>query len=88
MSLDEFRNDVKTNYAVIRCLEIIGEASKNIPAALRNKYSEIPWKTIIGTRNVIVHEYADVDLNEVWKTTVNDLPKLKPQIQKMLRELK
>jgi len=88
ISFEEFISDKKTNYAVVRCLEIIGEASKHIPAGLRNKYPDIPWKTMVGTRNVIIHEYATVDLTEVWKTTKNDLPPLKKQIQKILADLK
>jgi len=88
ISFEEFTRDYKTNYAVVRCLEIIGEASRRIPQGMRNKYPDIPWKTIVGTRNVIVHEYAAVDLTEVWKTTVNDLPPLKKQILKILSDLK
>ena len=65
ISFEEFISDEKTNYAVVRCLEIIGEASKHIPAGLRNKYPDIPWKTMVGTRNVIIHEYASIDLTEV-----------------------
>jgi uncharacterized protein with HEPN domain len=87
ISFEEFIRDEKTNYAVVRCLEIIGEASKHIPAGLRSKYPDVPWKTIVGTRNVIVHEYAAVDLTEVWKTTVNDLPQLKKQLLKILAGL-
>ena len=88
ISFEEFISDEKTNYAVVRCLEIIGEASKHIPASLRNKYPAIPWKTMVGTRNVIIHEYVSIDLTEVWKTTVNNLPPLKKQIQQILTELK
>jgi uncharacterized protein with HEPN domain len=88
LSFEEFITDEKTNYAVVRCLEIIGEASKHIPASLRNKYPGIPWKTMVGTRNVIIHEYASIGLTEVWKTTVNNLPPLKNQILKILADLK
>lgn len=88
ISFEEFINDEKTNYAVVRCLEIIGEASKHIPAGLRNKYPDVPWKTIVGTRNVIIHEYVSIDLKEVWKTTVTNLPPLKKQILKILTDLK
>jgi uncharacterized protein with HEPN domain len=88
ISFEEFISDEKTNYAVIRCLEIIGEASKHIPAGLRNKYPDIPWKTMVGTRNVIIHEYISIDLTEVWKTTVNNLPPLKNQLLKILADLK
>ena len=88
ISFEEFISDERTNYAVVRCLEIIGEAARRIPAGLRNKYPDIPWKTMVGTRNVIIHEYASVDLTEVWKTTKNNLPPLKKQILKILSDLK
>ena len=88
ISFEEFIADEKTHYAVVRCLEIIGEATKHIPAGLRNKYPDVPWKTMVGTRNVIIHEYVSIDLKEVWKTTVNNLPPLKKQIQKILDDLK
>ena len=88
ISFEEFISDERTNYAVVRCLEIIGEAATRIPAGLRNKYPDIPWKTMVGTRNVIIHEYASVDLTEVWKTTKNNLPPLKKQILKILSDLK
>jgi len=88
ISFEEFIRDEKTNYAVVRCLEIIGEASKHIPAGLRNKYPGVPWKTMVGTRNVIIHEYVSVDLTEVWETAKINLPPLKKQIQKILNDLK
>jgi uncharacterized protein with HEPN domain len=86
ISYDQFIEDKKTNYSVVRCLEIIGEASKHIPATVRNKYPDVPWKAIAGTRNIIVHEYADVDLQEVWETVINDLAPLKRQIEKILSD--
>ncbi len=86
MSYAEFVQDKKTNYSVVRCLEIIGEASKHIPATIRNKYPEVPWKAIAGTRNIIVHDYADVDLKEVWETVVSDLAPLREQIEKILSD--
>ena len=88
MSFDEFVKNHQVHYAVVRCLEIIGEACKKIPQTIRNKYPEIPWLRIIGTRNIIVHEYGTVDLEIIWSTVKNDLPVLKPQIQKILADLK
>ena len=86
MSFEEFTGDYKTNYAVVRCLKLIGESSMRIPQRMRNKYPEIPWKTMLGTRNVVVHEYAEIDLTEVWKTTVYVLPPLKKQLKKILAD--
>ena len=87
LSLDEFIQNYQVNYAVVRCLEIIGEACKQIPQTMRNKYPEIPWQRIIGVRNVIVHEYAAVDIEIIWGTVKNDLPVLKNQIQQIITDL-
>jgi len=87
LSFDEFIKNYQVNYAVVRCLEIIGEACKQIPQTIRNKYPEIPWQRIIGIRNVIVHEYAAVDIEIIWGTVKNDLPVLKNQIQQIITDL-
>jgi uncharacterized protein with HEPN domain len=83
---DEFLKDVKAQDAVVRRLEIIGEAAKNLPATFKNKYPYVPWKKIAGTRNILVHEYFGVDLNLVWEMIKRDLPKLKKNILKILRK--
>jgi uncharacterized protein with HEPN domain/predicted nucleotidyltransferase len=88
MSFEEFTRDYKTNYAVARCLTIIGESSMRIPQRMRNKYPEIPWKTLIGTRNAIVHEHSAAGLAEAWKTAVNDFPPLKKRLKEILADLK
>lgn len=62
LSYDEFIQDDKTIYATTRALEIIGEAVKNIPKEVRQKYPEIPWKDMAGIRDRIIHEYFRVDL--------------------------
>jgi uncharacterized protein with HEPN domain len=73
--------------AVIRCIEIIGEASSNIPKKITVKYPDIPWSKMRGMRNLGIHEYFGVDLNITWKTIRTSLPKLKPQIEDILKEL-
>ncbi len=70
--------------AVIRELEIIGEATKKISRKLRSKYSNIPWKKIAGLRDVLIHDYMGVDISTVWEITQQDLPELKKQIQSIL----
>ena len=87
MSFDKFVENYQFNYAVVRCLEIIGEACKQIPQTIRNKYPEVPWQRIVVTRNVIVHEYAAVDLEIIWGTVKNDLPLFKNQIQQIIADL-
>ena len=71
--------------AIIRRLEIIGEAVKNIPDNFKEEHSNIPWKQISGMRDILIHEYFGVNLERVWKTAKEDLPKLKEAISKILK---
>jgi len=84
MDFDDFRKDRKTVDAVVRNFEIIGEASRNIPEHIRNKYQEIDWKGMIGLRNRIAHEYFGISLEIVWNIVKNELPLLKEKIKKLL----
>jgi uncharacterized protein with HEPN domain len=84
MQYEEFVADDKTSSAVIRKLEIIGEAVKNIPMEVRNKYLEIPWKEMAGMRDKLIHWYFGVDYELVWKVIKEDLPNLKPKFEKIL----
>ena len=69
--------------AVLRNLEVIGEAARNIPDNLRQQYSHIPWQRIVGLRNVVIHAYFNVDLNIVWQIIKVNLPTVKADIVKM-----
>lgn len=71
--------------AVIRNLEIIGEASRNIPEHMRGKYPDIPWKRMIGLRNIAIHEYFGVDLSIIWEIITRNLPETSPMIAEMLK---
>ncbi len=87
MSFEEFvKNDMVID-AVLRNLEIIGEASRNIPEDIRSKYKRIPWKRVIGFRNIVIHGYFGVDLEIVWTIITRHLKELKPEIERMLKEL-
>jgi uncharacterized protein with HEPN domain len=73
---DEFIQDKKTIKATIRCLEVIGEASKNIPDEIKDQYQNIPWKRMTGMRDKLIHDYFGVDIEKIWLTIKNDLPSL------------
>jgi uncharacterized protein with HEPN domain len=87
MSYEEFVRDEKTLFAVVRALEIIGEAVKNIPEDVRKRYPEIPWKGMAGMRDKVIHAYFGVDTKVVWDTVKRRIPELKPLFEKMLNEL-
>lgn len=86
MDFSSFSEDEKTSFAVIRALEIIGEASKNIPEEVRSSHPDIPWREMAGIRNKLIHDYFGVNLAVVWKTVKEDLPILEPMIRSLLEE--
>ena len=88
MNFEDFVEDRKTVNAVIRSLEVMGEAVKKIPLEIREKYQEIPWKYIAGMRDKLIHEYHGVDLEIVWEVVEKEIPPLKPKFEKILEELK
>jgi uncharacterized protein with HEPN domain len=83
LSLDDFDDDRKTVDAVVRNIEIIGEAAKNISVESRKKHIDIPWKKMVGMRNKVIHEYFGVDVDILWQTIKEDLPGLKKKISKI-----
>ncbi|MEM7534126.1 MAG: DUF86 domain-containing protein [Chloroflexota bacterium] len=85
MSLEDFREDKKTIFAVVRALEVIGEATKHIPDSLRSQYPDVPWRSIAGTRDKLIHEYFGVNLVVVWHTVIDDLPSLHSSVDTILK---
>lgn len=86
--LDKNEDNIQMKDAIVRRLEIIGEAVKNIPDDFREQYSEMPWKKIAGMRDFLIHEYFGILMERVWNTAKNDLPILEKQILEMLKENK
>ena len=87
MSYEEFSKDTKTSYAVVRCIEIIGEAAKNVPNNIRHEYPEIPWKEMAGMRDKVIHFYFGVDPHKVWLVIRERIPQIKPLLEKVLDDL-
>ncbi len=85
ISFAEFVKDGKTVRAVIRSLEIIGEAASKISVEFRNKNPDIPWQKIIGMRNRLIHVYFDTDYQIIWKTINDNLPSLMEKIKPILK---
>ena len=81
MSFEDFSTDKKTVHAVIRCLEVIGEAAKNLPMTFRLEYPDIPWKQMAGMRNKLIHEYFGVDKQMVWQVIEKHIPKILPSLK-------
>jgi uncharacterized protein with HEPN domain len=85
---EQFVQDDKTVFAVIRAFEILGEAAKQIPASIRAQYAEVPRKEMAQMRDKLIHHYFGVNRNVVWKTATEQLPPLLPQIRQALKEMK
>jgi uncharacterized protein with HEPN domain len=86
LTYDEFINDKRTLNAVTRSIEIIGEASKNIPESIKTEYPTLPWKQMAGMRDKLIHAYFGIDTETLWEAAKNNIPSLKAPIKKILRE--
>jgi uncharacterized protein with HEPN domain len=82
--LTAFHKDLRTNYAVTRCLEIISEASRRLPDELKARHPSIAWRNMARAGNVYRHDYEDVEAQFVWETVQRDLPPLRIVIEKEL----
>lgn len=86
MDFDQFLKDEKTLSAVIRKLEVIGEAAKNIPDSIRKKYPNIQWKQMTGMRDRLIHGYFGISIRLIWGTVKNDIPPLIPAISQIIEK--
>ena len=87
MSYDQFISDKRTLNAVLRSIEVIGEAAKNIPDEMRGKYPNIPWKEMAGMRDKVIHFYFGVDKEVIWFVVKDRLPVIRPLIERTLKEI-
>lgn len=87
LSFEEFLSDETLKRAVVRSLEIIGEASKKIPVDVKLEWSEVEWKSIAGMRDRLIHDYMGVNYTIVWDVVRNRIPDLKISIEKILQEV-
>jgi uncharacterized protein with HEPN domain len=85
---DNFETKWVEQDAILRNLEIIGEAIANISDDLKQNYPDVAWKEIRGIRNFVVHQYFGVELSEVWSTVINDIPLLKQQMKEIIKHIK
>lgn len=82
----EFYHDTKLQDAILRRLEIIGEAVKKIPQEMKDKYPGVPWREITGTRDILSHEYFRVNLERIWRTIQEDLLPFREKIEGILKQ--
>lgn len=87
MNFEAFSRDKKTINAVVRSVEVIGEATKKIPKNIRDNYPDIPWKKMSGMRDKLIHEYFGIDYEILWKAANDEIPPIKTTIKNILNNL-
>ncbi len=87
VGFEEFKDNEQKVFAVVRALEIIGEAAKHIPKSIRDKYPAVHWRGATGMRDKVIHDYFGVDLEVVWRTVHEELPTLRTAIAKILEDI-
>jgi uncharacterized protein with HEPN domain len=87
LRFEDFVKDKKTTNAVVRSIEIIGEATKHISEEIRSKRPDVPWKNMAGMRDRCIHDYLAIDFEMVWNVVKNDVPRIRPLVQSLLAEL-
>lgn len=86
MTEEEFHRSSEKQDLAVRRIEVIGEATKNLPDIFRNNYPDIPWKKMAGMRDILVHQYFGINMNRVWETATQFIPPLKKRMQEIINE--
>jgi uncharacterized protein with HEPN domain len=86
MPIEVFKDDKKTLHAVVRNLEVIGEAVKAVPPEVRERHPQVPWQRIAGLRDILIHHYFRIDVDIVWDVVQNKLPALRTDLRTILSE--
>ncbi len=87
MNMEEFLGNDEKIFAVTRALEVIGEAAKHVPASVKHRYPDVPWRAVAGTRDKLIHAYFDVHSELLWSTVEDDLPVLRAALMRVLEDL-
>jgi len=83
---DQFLRDETLKKAVVRSLEVIGEATKNVPTEFRQKYSQVEWKSMAGMRDILIHRYFWVNYHVVWDVLMTEIPQLQEEIERIIQQ--
>jgi uncharacterized protein with HEPN domain len=86
VAYEVFEADFRINFAVVRALEIVGEAARRIPEEIRQRYAEVPRRGMAGMRDRIIHGYDIVDLQVVWDVVRQDIPRVRPHLDRILQD--
>lgn len=86
-TFEEFRTDTRTYFAVMKSIEVIGEAAYMLTKEFKEEHSELPWPQIVAMRHILVHGYAQVRIEDLWETAINDIVPLRIQVEKYLGEI-
>jgi uncharacterized protein with HEPN domain len=88
MGYEQFLGEEMAGYAVVRCMEVVGEAVKNVPSEVRDRRPEVSWRDLAGLRDKCVHMYFGVNYRRIWQAVKEDIPRLRPLVQSLLEELR